>query len=52
MKIIKERQGLILEDVRLAIEGRLLVDLSLTIGPGEIVTVMAPSGAGKSSFLA
>lgn len=32
--------------------GRLLVELNLTLRGGEVVTIMAPSGAGKSTALA
>ena len=32
--------------------GRFLGPLSLTVAPGEVVTVMGPSGCGKSSLLA
>ncbi len=42
-----------LHGVTLELPGRTFVhDLTLAIGPGEIVTIMGPSGAGKSSLLA
>lgn len=45
-------QGLFLDDLSIAINGRTLVRLSLSIGAGEVVTIMGPSGAGKSTALA
>jgi putative thiamine transport system ATP-binding protein len=47
-----EENGLRLQDLSIAINGKTLVALSLAIGPGEIMTVMGPSGAGKSALLA
>ena len=45
--------GLELRRIGLAIGGTTLIrDLSLTIPPRAIVTVMGPSGSGKSSLLA
>ena len=45
--------GLVLDRVGLWLGGRSLVPpLSLTVRPSEIVTVMGPSGSGKSSLLA
>ena len=44
--------GLQIESLSLSIGGRLLfADFSLLVGPGEVTTVMGPSGSGKSSFL-
>jgi len=43
--------GLRLEKLRIALEGRCLVALDLTVEAGEVLTVMGPSGSGKSSLL-
>jgi putative thiamine transport system ATP-binding protein len=44
--------GLTLDDVRISVRGQQLCDVNLTVAAGEIVTVMGPSGVGKSSLLA
>lgn len=45
--------GLAFENVWLAAGGRVLIDgFDLAVAPGEIATVMGPSGSGKSSLLA
>ena len=41
-----------LEQVRIALAGRLLVEVDAEIGPGEVLTLMGPSGVGKSTLLA
>jgi putative thiamine transport system ATP-binding protein len=47
------RTGLELRRVRIALNGtQLIPETSLTVRPGEVATVMGPSGSGKSSLLA
>ena len=42
-----------LRDIHIALPERALIErLSIEVGPGEVVTVMGASGAGKSSLLA
>ncbi|WP_428426845.1 ATP-binding cassette domain-containing protein [Pararhizobium sp.] len=44
--------GLYLEAISIALNGRTLLSLSAHVRPGEILTVMGPSGSGKSALLA
>lgn len=44
--------GLQLDTLELRLRGDLLARLSLTVAPGEVVSLMAASGSGKSSLLA
>ena len=45
-------KGLRLENVRLSLAGETLLSLDAVIAPGEVLTIMGPSGSGKSSLLA
>ena len=45
-------KGLTLKDVRLSLAGTLLLSLDASVRPGEVLTIMGPSGSGKSSLLA
>ncbi len=47
-----DERSLRLEAVTIALKDRVLVDLSLTVEPGTVTTVMGPSGSGKSTLLA
>lgn len=44
--------GLELRDVQITKDGMPLVGLNRLIGPGEVLTIMGPSGVGKSTLLA
>ncbi len=44
--------GLDLRGIRIRLDGELLVSLDAVIAPGETLTVMGPSGIGKSTLLA
>lgn len=41
-----------LDALRVALRGQVLVDLTVTVAPGTILTIMGPSGTGKSTLLA
>jgi putative thiamine transport system ATP-binding protein len=45
-------EGLRLDDVSISIGGRPLVNVDRRVRPGEVLTVMGPSGSGKSALLA
>ena len=44
--------GLTLQSIRIALDGRELLQIDTHVAPGEILTVMGPSGSGKSSLFA
>jgi putative thiamine transport system ATP-binding protein len=46
------RGALSLEGIRLVLHGVQLLTIQASIKPGEVLTVMGPSGSGKSSLLA
>jgi putative thiamine transport system ATP-binding protein len=48
---LKEK-GLFLDGVKITLGGRTLIELSRHVRPGGVLTVMGPSGSGKSSLLA
>ncbi|SHF21976.1 putative thiamine transport system ATP-binding protein [Modicisalibacter ilicicola DSM 19980] len=43
---------LILDDIRIALDGAPLLGIDTVIAPGDVLTVMGPSGVGKSTLLA
>ena len=45
-------EPLALERIRIARDGRVLLELDRRVPPGEVLTVMGPSGSGKSTLLA
>ena len=45
-------EGLRLDNVSISVGGRPLVDVDRRVRPGEVLTVMGPSGSGKSALLA
>lgn len=47
-------RGLVLESISIAVKGGsrgLVSELSLSVPPGQVVTIMGPSGSGKSTLL-
>jgi putative thiamine transport system ATP-binding protein len=47
-----EAEGLHLQGVTLSLQGRRLLSIDRRVAPGEVLTVMGPSGSGKSALLA
>jgi putative thiamine transport system ATP-binding protein len=47
-----ETRGLHLQGVTLTLDGRRLMTIDRRVSPGEVLTVMGPSGSGKSALLA
>ncbi|MDN3721761.1 ATP-binding cassette domain-containing protein [Roseibium salinum] len=43
--------GLVLEEVAIRLDGRLLLEIDCGIRPGSVLTIMGESGSGKSSLL-
>lgn len=41
-----------LKNVSISLSGKQLLEIDCSVGPGEILSVMGPSGSGKSSLLA
>lgn len=52
MKPDSKMDGLYLDEISIRLAGRTLLCLSATVRPGDILTVMGPSGSGKSALLA
>jgi putative thiamine transport system ATP-binding protein len=44
--------ALILHALRVTLQGEAVVDLDVSVQPGEVLTLMGPSGSGKSTALA
>ena len=45
-------RGLELRDLQITINGAPLVSVNTAVAPGQVVTIMGPSGVGKSTILA
>lgn len=52
MESVTDNQGLMLDGVRIGLNGHELVTVSARVRRGETLTVMGPSGSGKSTLLA
>jgi len=47
-----DKPGLDLDRLRISLAGSTLLEVTHRVAPGEVLTIMGPSGSGKSSLLA
>ncbi len=46
-----DKNGLLLADLTVSLNGTQLVSMNAHVAPGEVLTIMGPSGSGKSTIL-
>lgn len=49
--MIEPTVPLVLQEIKIRLQDRILIEISKTIQPGHVLSVMGPSGSGKSTLL-